>query len=136
MRERISKATIIKYAVTFAAGLVLAFLYCLMKGLFESGEEIDRLRIVCDGVTLSGVLMLCVGLLTLVNKEGIFDGLGYSFRSMRRVFLNYRWDDKDTPKTYYDYKQSVDKKRKISWNLIIVGLCFLAVAILLAIIHG
>lgn len=135
MQRRISKDTIIKYSVTFGTGLIVAILYCIIKGAFKAEEGVDRLRIICDGVTIPGVLMLCVGLLTYVNKEGFFDGLGYSFKKMRVVRRNYRIED-DSTKSYYDYKKSVEKNRKTYWHLVIVGLVFLAAAAILAVIHG
>ncbi|MBO4848942.1 MAG: DUF3899 domain-containing protein [Clostridia bacterium] len=135
MRESKPLPGWIKYVSTAAAGVAIALIYCFAKGAFKAEDAADRLRMICDAFTIPGILLLCVGLLTAVNKGGAFDGLAYSFKSMRRVRRNFRADD-GTPKSYYDYKESVKGKRKVAAHLIFVGLGFLAVAIALMIAHG
>lgn len=131
-KERSNKSTFVKYAATIAIGLVLALLYCILKGLFKASDKGQILRILCDAFTIPGILLACFGLLTLVIKEGSLDGITYSFSAMRRVRRGYANDGK-TSKSYYDYKQAAKGKRKVAWHLIIVGLGFIAVAIALVI---
>ncbi len=134
MREENSgKRSWIKYLVTVVVGAGLVVLICGLKGAFRATEPREVVRIVSDGFTLVGILLVCVGFLTVLNKAGAFDGLGYSFHSMARVFRNYRNDDKTT-KTYYDYKKAADKKRKRQWFLVIVGAGFLVIAIVLVLV--
>lgn len=125
----------IKYLITAASGLVFVLVICIAKGVFRMTEAKEIIRIICDAVTLVGVILVCVGLLTVLNKAGAFDGLGYSFKSMIRVMRNYPKDD-STPKTYYDYKKAVDKKRSRKWYLVIVGAGYLVVAVILVFVHG
>ncbi len=134
-QESSKKHTLVKYVATVVVGLVIALLFCILKGLFKTEDKGTVLRILCDAFTVPGILLTCVGLLTLVIKEGALDGITYSFSSMRRVRRGYVSDEK-TPKTYYDYKEAAKGKRKIAWHLIIVGLGFIAVAIALVIIRN
>ena len=124
----------IKYLATAAGGLVVAFFICWMKGIFQATEPKAVVRIICDAVTMVGLLYTCFGFLTVLNKAGVFDGLGYSLKSMIRVLRNYPENDK-TPKTYYDYKKAKYEKRKRQWFLVIVGAGYLIVSIVLVIVH-
>lgn len=136
MRESKELPVWVRYAETVAFGIAVTVLYCIVKGLFKTEGAAEKLRILCDGFTIPGALLLCFGLLSFLNKEGTFDGLGYSFRSMRRVWQNYRHDEGNVPKTYYDYKQQVGAKRKVRVHMILVGIGFLVVAIVLAIVQN
>ena len=130
------KVRLIKYCASVFAGLTIAVIYCIIKGFFKAETlTADKLRIACDAFTIPGILMLCIGLLSIVAKEGTFDGLGYTFSTMRLVRRNYR-DKLSKPTTYYDYKESVKGKRKISWHLIICGAGFLLIAAVMTLIHG
>ena len=127
--------TLVKYAATIVAGLVIGLTLCILKGLFKTSDTQQILKILCDAFGIPGILLACFGLLTFVAKEGTFDGITYSFSSMRRVRRGYVADAK-TPKSYYDYKEAVKGKRKVAWHLIIVGLGFIAVSIALVIIRN
>lgn len=133
--ENSNKKPWLKYLITAVFGLVVAFLVCLLKGVFQMTEAKEIVRVVCDGFTFSGLMITGFGLLTLLNKAGAFDGLAYSFKSMLLVLRNYR-DDGRTPRTYYDYKKAAYEKRKRRWHLVIVGAGYLVVSIVLAVIHG
>ena len=125
----------IKYVVTAGSGLVAAIVLCLVKGIFKMTETKEIVRVVCDAFTLVGLIMMGCGLLTVLNKAGAFDGLGYTFKSMKRVWTNYRHDE-NFPKTYYDYKQSVKGKRSSKWYLVIIGAGYLLIGIVLVFVHG
>ena len=133
--ETSSKKPWVKYLVVSVIGLVAAFLICVLKGIFRETDAATIVRIVSDAFTLIGILWICFGALTVLNKAGAFDGLGYSFQSMLRVWRNKTKED-GKPNSYYDYKKAADAKRKRAWHLIIVGAAFLVVAIVLVIIHS
>ncbi len=126
---------LLKYLITAAVGLIVVFAVCWLKGVFQAEEARTVVRIVCDAFTFVGLLLVCFGFLTVLNKAGAFDGLAYSMKSLVRVFRNYRGDD-ESSKSYYDYKKAASEKRKRAWHLVIVGAGFLVVAIILVIVHG
>ena len=134
-QEETSSKPWVKYLVTSLFGLAAAFLICVLKGIFRESDAASIVRILSDGFTLVGILWVCFGALTVLNKAGAFDGLGYSFQSMLRVWRNKTKED-GKPNSYYDYKKAADNKRKRAWHLIIVGAAFLVVSIVLVIIHS
>lgn len=135
MPERETKITWIKYVATVVVGAVIALLVCILKGLFKTTDQATILRILSDAFTVAGILLFGFGMLSLVAKEGVFDGISYSFRTMRKIRRNYV-DDEKSPKSYYEYKEAAKKKRKIAWHLVIVGLGYIAVAIVFIILHA
>ncbi len=125
----------VNYISTAVSLMVVALVICLSKDLFAKTELVDIVKILCDAVTVPGIVSLCFGLLSICNKEGTFDGLGYTFKSFWRVSKNYR-DDEKAPKSYSEYKDSVKGKRKISWHFIIVGAAFTVIGIVLNVIYS
>ena len=107
--------------------MVIALVVCITRGIFNQTEASQVLKILCDAFFIPGVILTGLGLLSIATEDGTFDGLQYSFKQMRNVRANYR-RDASTPKSYYEYKESVKKKRKIKWHSIFVGLAFLAVS--------
>ena len=124
-----------KYLATAISGLVAVIVLCLARGVFKLTEAKEIIRLVCDAFTLVGFILMGCGFLTVLNKAGAFDGLGYTFKSMKRVLTNYHHDE-DFPKTYYDYKQSVSGKRTRKWYLVIVGGGYLLIGIVLVFVYG
>ncbi len=133
MQQRNTKLTWVKYLAAVIIGLIIALVICVVKGLFQTDDMQKILRIICDACSLSGILLCGIGLLSFVAKEGTFDVLAYGFKAMRRGRRGYA-DDARTPKTYYDYKESMKTKRKTAWHFVIVGLGYIAIAIVLIIV--
>ncbi len=126
----------LRYVIAAAMGLLIALSVCLFKGVFQETDPALIVRYLSDAFLAPGVLLTGIGRLSFLKKEGTYDGLFYSFHSMRASFAR-RYDDearKDMARTYYDYKQNVKGKRKVAWHLIIVGGVFLLAAIVLTII--
>ena len=128
MQEKSNRAVWVKYLAAVLIGLVIALIICFIKGLFKVTDRSEIYRILCDAAFIPGAVLTGVGLLSFINKDGTFDGLGYSFSSMFRVLRNYKHDE-NAPKSYYEYKEKVKNKRKTAWHLVIVGLGYIAVAI-------
>lgn len=125
----------VKYFSSAIIGLVIALVVCFARGILGQTETSQVLKILCDAFTIPGIVLTGVGLLSLATADGTFDGLAYSFKSMKNVRTNYR-HDASTPKTYYDYKESVKKKRKTNWHFIFVGLAYLAVSLVILQIYN
>ena len=105
-----------------------------------TAEEANTVRYLSDAFLIPGVLLTGVGLLSFIRKQGAYDGLGYTFDTMKRTFTMRRYMDPieegSEDRTYFGYKQKVKEKRKVAWHLIIVGCGFLLTAIALAIVHS
>lgn len=126
----------LRYVLAIAAGLLLALTVCFARDIFHETDVALIVRYLSDAFLVPGVLLTGIGLLSFLKKEGTYDGLTYSFHSMRMASAR-RFSDEahdDMARTYYDYKQSVKAKRKVAWHLIIVGGVFLLAAIVLTIV--
>ena len=130
----------LRYVFTVAVGLLIAFSICLFKGVFRETDTALIVRYLSDAFLIPGVLLTGIGLLSLLNKKGTYDGLGYTFHTMRRTFSmrGYREpiEEGSEDRTYFGYKQKVKEKRKVAWHLIVVGCGFLLIAIALAVVHS
>ena len=74
------KKNLIKYGVTSILSLALAFLYIYMRVDFSNPgatELVEWYRIVCDGFTIPGLILLMFGCLMSLSNAGAMDGLGY-----------------------------------------------------------
>lgn len=126
----------LRYVLAIAVGLLLALTVCFARDIFHETDGALIVRYLSDAFLVPGVLLTGIGLLSFLKKEGTYDGLTYSFHSMRMASAR-RFSDEahdDMARTYYDYKQSVKAKRKVAWHLIIVGGVFLLAAIVLTIV--
>lgn len=126
----------LRYVLAIAVGLLLALTVCFARDIFHETDVTLIVRYLSDAFLVPGVLLTGIGLLSFLKKEGAYDGLTYSFHSMRMASAR-RFSDEahdDMARTYYDYKQSVKAKRKVAWHLIIVGGVFLLAAIVLTIV--
>lgn len=130
----------LRYVFAAAAGLLITLSICLLKGVFRETDAALIVRYLSDAFLIPGVLLMGIGLLSFLRKEGTYDGLGYTFHTMRKAFAmrNYREpiEEGSEDRTYFGYKQKVREKRKVSWHLIVVGGGFLLIAIALAIVHS
>ena len=130
----------LKYGIAAAVGLLIALSICLLKGVFRETDQALIVRYLSDAFLIPGVLLMGIGLLSYIKKEGAYDGLGYTFQTMRRAFAmrNYREpiEEGSEDRTYFGYKQKVKAKRKVAWHLVIVGGGFLLIAIVLTIVHS
>ena len=124
------RSTIIKYAIATLIGLVIAGCYIFSSNVFKQQNVTDVMQILCDGFSIGGLLLLLAGLLTFCNKNGVFDGIGYSFEF---IFVTKNWSTKrkfEDRRTFADYREEKAKKRSTSWFLVIVGGIELAIALL------
>ena len=106
----------LRYALAIAVGLLLALTVCFARDIFHETDVALIVRYLSDAFLVPGVLLTGIGLLSFLKKEGTYDGLTYSFHSMRMASAR-RFSDEahdDMARTYYDYKQSVKAKRKVT----------------------
>ena len=130
----------LRYVITAAVGLLITLGICLLKGVFRETDGASIVRYLSDAFLIPGVLFTGIGLLSFLKKEGTYDGLGYTFHTKKRTFTMRRYMDPieegSEGRTYFDYKQQMKAKRKVSWHLIVVGVGFLLVAVALAVVHS
>ena len=127
-----AKSRIIRYAVTFAAGGVLAYVYVSLRD-FGAQELSQKFRILCDAFTVPGALLLLVGALMSISGTGALDGVGYVSGQALGMFIPGRglgWE------SYADYVERKREKRgrKGHGFLYISGAVFMAIALVFLIL--
>lgn len=99
------------------------------KNIFSVTEKVDIYLALCDGFTLSGAIMILVGIMGLIGGMGAFDGVTYALGFLVRFLLPFLRKEHET---FYDYKQRKKEKHR-SGNatfLFVVGGVFFAVGII------
>lgn len=130
-----NRSLIIKYAVTFAIGLLLSLGIFLLKDLFSQTEPIMIFSILSDGFFITGALLIGAGLIVLCTNQGLFDGLTYAFYTL---FVTHNWSRTklEDKKSYVEYREDKAEKRGgTPLYLIIVGAVFLTAAIVMLMLY-
>lgn len=124
--------TLKKYAITLAAGIVIAGAVCFAKELFQQTDPQMVFHILSDAFFVAGILITCAGLLIFSSNEGTFDMLVYGMQSFADIF---RRNKLRRYETYFDYRESrADKKIKFGF-LLLCGLFFLVIAVIMYLIY-
>ncbi len=123
----------LKYVITFAVGLVIAFLVLIVKDIFNLSNKIDIIIALCDSAFVSGVLIMSFGLLCLADKGGTFDMLAYG---IRRFFGIFRRDvTKVKYRTFYEYRKAMQERNIHFGYLLIIGGIYLVTFLVFLIIY-
>ena len=128
----------IKYAVTTAIGLLIAFMVLQAKDLWTTDDVKERVEIFCDALFVSGILITGFGGLLFCSSKGAFDGISYLFH----IFLvGHNWSKTKfrERQTYGEYVEEKNAKRenRINTNFVlIVGAVFLLTSIVLLIVYS
>ncbi|MBR5970294.1 MAG: DUF3899 domain-containing protein [Lachnospiraceae bacterium] len=120
----------LRWILPAVAGVTLILLYLLWNGFFSALPASDRVRLLSDGFFLVGMLLLAVGVLFFVRKQGGFDGLGYGLKRAGQA-LRLRERHSDT-ESYGDYLMRMrEEERSGGLTLVLPGLFFLLIATVL-----
>lgn len=125
------KSTVLRYSVTVAVGLAVALIVMSFKGVFTQTDSVAAMRILCDSFFVSGVCIVCIGLIVVLSNGGAFDMLSYAvvliFDALRKDVTKRKYKD------FYSYREAKkDRKRGFGFLLIVgfalvgISLCFLA----------
>ncbi len=120
-----------QFITAAGVGMLIAVFVMVTRGIFGESELYDILVIINDAFFISGVCLLCAGGLVFVSDNGVFRMLSYS------VSLFFQIRKKDIKerkyKDYYEYKQAKEEKKHSCAHLLVVGLAFIAAALVLLI---
>ena len=116
--------------VTVAAGILIAWGAATARGLKPGTGTAMTLRYWSDGCFVAAVLIGGIGALTWISTTGLYDIFKYGFSSVITLFTPFR-KPKDQM-SFYDYKTyQAEKRRPARFELLAVGVFFLALSILL-----
>lgn len=125
------KSKVTNYLIYGLIGLMIGVFY-FTNHIPE--EKADYLKILSDSALIPGIILLCVYCLTLVSKEGIFDGIGYGTRYIINKLIPTK--KMFETKTYLDYKLEKEEKRKEThYEGLIVSIVFIVICIICYLIY-
>lgn len=116
--------------ISAVIGLCMAVLISVARGAFSAGTTADRILAFCDGFSVSGVLLLCFGIMIWISNEGFFDVLSYAAQKGLHHLIPGRFSE--DLGSFYDYKMSkANGKRAGSAFLVVPGIVILALGLIL-----
>ena len=121
MSESIQKL-LTDLGIGFACAVAAAFLF----DLFGAETLLDTFRILSDCFFLSAMLMLASGGLTLTKNGGVWDGLGFTFKTaIGRMKRDY-----DAERvTFAQYREQREAKSSSPASALIAGAFYLVLAL-------
>ena len=120
--------TVLKYGITILIGALMVIGVCDLQNLFAVLEPVRICKILCNAFFISGILLLGVGILVFISKEGMFDGMSYYAGRFMMLFSRNYDEKRKTALSYYEYKQA--KNREAGGGFILItGLGFSVVAV-------
>ena len=126
------KGNTYRYIGALITAVVLFGICAYANGLFAEREALGIVSKLTDCFTIAGMLLSGAGALSWASSKGAYDVLKYGVDWLIKPFTSRRFEFE----TLYDFKQRKAESRK-PWNkeMLLVGLCFLAVAILMLIVY-
>lgn len=116
-----------KLLVDLAIGLAAAIAVALLLDVFHAETLQDLFRLLSDSFFTAAVLLLAVGGMTLTKNGGVWDGLGFTFKTaMSRIRRTY--DDERV--TFAQYREEREKKNTSPASALIAGAVYLVIALI------
>ena len=130
MKEKNTSKVLFKCGITSIIGAVLALGVMWGRGLFTATTVEKTLSCISDGFFVVGFIFAGIGLLMAISSTGLFDMMGYAFKSLIYLF---------TPRTidrsqggFYEYKmRKQEQRRAVPLYILWVGLAFVVIAFVL-----
>lgn len=109
------KKEFLPYLITAAVGIVFSALVVLITVLADSAVTVNgtgALSLMADATFVAGILLLGIGGIAFVSRQGIFDAIGFSFESIfvvRNLSPKRRFKEREN---FSEYKERKEKSRK------------------------
>lgn len=118
------------YLIWLLIGLAFAVFVMVNRGIFKTTDGKVIIRTISDGLTISGMVLVCIGVLILVAQKGAFDALRFSFGSLVTLFRKDA-DQVGKYRSYSDYKKKKGEKEGIRTSVLVLpGACLALLGIL------
>ncbi len=130
MKEKNNSKALLKYGITAGIGAIIAFGIMWSRGIFASQNVESVMACISDGFFVVGLLFAGIGLLLVISSTGLFDMMGYAFKSLIYLF---------TPRTidrsrgdFYEYKmRKKEQRRAVPLHILWVGIAYVVLALIL-----
>ena len=108
-------------SIIIGVGIFLAF-FLLNKSMYGA----------LNGTSFAGIILLSLGGLSFVAKEGFFDFASYGFKQLGTMIFGQKANSYNDYPSYRDYKNERRKKQSNYFiSILIVGLLFIIAFIIL-----
>lgn len=125
------KEKLISYGICLAVAVGLMLAVMGLNGYWSCEEPMDRDRILCDGFSVPGALLVLTAGVLFVNGQGAFNGFLFGLKRTKEILLPF------LPSEYVPYREFIKKraKKKITGYgcIFFTGLAFLLVGVALLI---
>lgn len=125
---------ILPYLITALISAIITVIIICAKQVWAAESTKITMQILSDAFFVSGVILAGVGLIIFASNGGAFDMLGFAVI----LFFNlFRKDvNKRKYKDFYEYREAKkDRKHRMAFMLI-VGLIFIAIAVIFLIVYS
>lgn len=127
------KKKLLVYGISAFVGVAIVVISICAKQIWAQPSTVEVMRILSDSCFLSGILLAGLGLLIVASNGGAFDMLAYA---VRVFFLRFKRDiNKRKYKDFYEYREEKKGEKRSMAFLLIVGLVFIALAILFLVLY-
>ena len=125
-----------RYAITTAVASAMFFLVLWTNDYWNATALVDKYRILSNGFTVPGVILIMLTALVRLSGEGAFDGLGYVFRHAAKMLVpSFKKEYKH--ETYYDYVKNKGEKKPHGYScMFFVGIVFVLAAVVFVFLHS
>lgn len=132
MENKKKKSFLKEYLITSAISLVVGIgLFLLFYFAIDNGGFVGAI----DGTGITGAILISIGLLIYISREGFFDIFAYGFKQAGSMIFGKKGNENnDFPKYLEDKRVERETKSKYFLFIIIVGLLFILVFAVLEII--
>ena len=101
------------------------FAVAASRGVFTEADPITVYKGLCDAFFVPGIMLICVGLLSITASQGVFDIFSYAFRFAKSLFIPFSKEEKH--QRYYEYKlEKALRQKKTKPLFFLIGLAYLA----------
>ena len=129
------KTRLIKYGSCALFVGMMAYLYFSMRE-FHTASLVEQYRMLCDSLTVPGILLLMMGVLVWLSNEGAFLGIGWALNWTVRSLIPGGRGFRD--ETYADYveRKTANRIRGYGFLFISGGITMAAALVFLALYHS
>lgn len=124
-----SLKALLKYGIPTVIGVIVSCIYISSVGGFSALGDMNQKElymVLCDAVTLPGLMLFFLGALVVLANAGAFDGLGYVLSTAVKMLIPGRALSMESYRDYVTRKR--EEGNRGYGFLMIVGVGFLAVA--------
>ena len=112
------KSRLAKYGLCALFVAVMVFAYLQPRG-FAGADTKEQFMLLCDALTVPGVLLLCAGAMVWVSSLGALDGLSYGLRLFFRALVPGKRLQRE--ESYHDYVRRRQTTRLKGYGFLLIS---------------